>query len=261
MILINILTRIVHCLLGIFSRFNLAVCFLFRILSTNPKIVKQWPLLIKQFYNVGVLSLVIILVSGLFIGMVLALQGYLVLAIFSTECSLGIMVSLSLLRELGPVVTALLFAGRAGSSLTAEIGLMKVTEQISSLEMMAIDPLRHIILPRFLAGLISMPLLVFIFVTAGILGSALVGVNWKGIDEGFFWSSMQSTIEWKKDIFNCFIKSVIFAFTVSWIALFNGYHAIPTPIGISRATTRTVVHSSLAILSLDFVLTSLMFGD
>ncbi|WP_348666617.1 lipid asymmetry maintenance ABC transporter permease subunit MlaE [Arsenophonus symbiont of Ornithomya chloropus] len=261
MILINILTAINHRLLGIFSRFNLAVCFLYQILSTNPKIAKQWPLLIKQFYNLGVLSLLIISVSGLFIGMVLALQGYLVLAIFSAECSLGIMVSLSLLRELGPVVTALLFAGRAGSSLTAEIGSMKVTEQISSLEMMAIDPLRHIIAPRFWAGLISMPLLVFIFVAVGILGSALVGVNWKEIDEGFFWSSMQSTIEWKKDIFNCFIKSVIFAFTVSWIALFNGYHAIPTSLGISRATTRTVVHSSLAILSLDFVLTSLMFGN
>ncbi len=261
MILIDTLAALGHRSLAMVATFGRAGYLLCRALFGKPEFAKQWPLLIKQLYNVGVLSLLIIAVSGLFIGMVLGLQGYLVLTMFSAESSLGMMVALSLLRELGPVVTALLFAGRAGSALTAEIGLMKATEQISSLEMMAVDPLRQVIAPRFWAGLISMPLLALIFVAVGILGGALVGVDWKGIDEGFFWSSMQSAIEWKKDILNCFIKSVVFAFTVSWIALFNGYDAIPTSEGISRATTRTVVHSSLAVLGLDFVLTALMFGN
>lgn len=261
MILIDTLAALGRRSLAVVATFGRAGYLLFRTLFGKPEFAKQWPLLIKQLYNVGVLSLLIIAVSGLFIGMVLGLQGYLVLTMFSAESSLGMMVALSLLRELGPVVTALLFAGRAGSALTAEIGLMKATEQLSSLEMIAVDPLRRVIAPRFWAGLISMPLLALIFVAVGILGGALVGVDWKGIDEGFFWSSMQSAIEWKKDILNCFIKSVVFAFTVSWIALFNGYDAILTSEGISRATTRTVVHSSLAVLGLDFVLTALMFGN
>lgn len=245
----------------IFSAFGRAGYMLFRSLIGKPEFSKQWPLLIKQLYSVGVQSLLIVAVSGLFIGMVLGLQGYLILTTFSAEASLGMMVALSLLRELGPVVTALLFAGRAGSALTAEIGLMKATEQISSLEMMAVDPLRRIIAPRFWAGFISMPLLSLIFVAVGILGGALVGVDWKGIDEGFFWSSMQSSIDWRMDIVNCFIKSLVFAIAVTWIALFNGYDAIPTSEGISRATTRTVVHASLSVLGLDFVLTALMFGN
>lgn len=257
----KLLARIGARSLGVFATFGRAGIMLFRALFGKPEFRKQWPLLIKQLYNVGVQSLLIIMVSGLFIGMVLGLQGYLVLTTFSAEASLGMMVALSLLRELGPVVTALLFAGRAGSALTAEIGLMKATEQISSLEMMAVDPLRRVIAPRFWAGLISMPLLSLIFVAVGILGGAIVGVDWKGIDEGFFWTSMQSSIEWQKDLVNCFIKSVVFAITVTWIALFNGYDAIPTSEGISRATTRTVVHSSLAVLGLDFVLTALMFGN
>ncbi|WP_272690291.1 lipid asymmetry maintenance ABC transporter permease subunit MlaE [Providencia sp. PROV152] len=245
----------------IFSAFGRAGYMLFRSLFGKPEFSKQWPLLIRQLYSVGVQSLLIVAVSGLFIGMVLGLQGYLVLTTFSAEASLGMMVALSLLRELGPVVTALLFAGRAGSALTAEIGLMKATEQISSLEMMAVDPLRRVIAPRFWAGFISMPLLSLIFVAVGILGGALVGVDWKGIDEGFFWASMQSSVDWRMDIVNCFIKSLVFAITVTWIALFNGYDAIPTSEGISRATTRTVVHASLAVLGLDFVLTALMFGN
>ncbi|ELX8377753.1 lipid asymmetry maintenance ABC transporter permease subunit MlaE [Providencia vermicola] len=245
----------------IFSAFGRAGYMLFRSLFGKPEFSKQWPLLIRQLYAVGVQSLLIVAVSGLFIGMVLGLQGYLVLTTFSAEASLGMMVALSLLRELGPVVTALLFAGRAGSALTAEIGLMKATEQISSLEMMAVDPLRRVIAPRFWAGFISMPLLSLIFVAVGILGGALVGVDWKGIDEGFFWASMQSSVDWRMDIVNCFIKSLVFAITVTWIALFNGYDAIPTSEGISRATTRTVVHASLAVLGLDFVLTALMFGN
>nr|WP_279168773.1 lipid asymmetry maintenance ABC transporter permease subunit MlaE [Providencia huaxiensis] len=247
--------------IDIFSAFGRAGYMLFRALLGKPEFRKQWPLLMKQLYAIGVQSLLIVAVSGLFIGMVLGLQGYLVLTTFSAEASLGMMVALSLLRELGPVVTALLFAGRAGSALTAEIGLMKATEQISSLEMMAIDPLRRVIAPRFWAGFISMPLLSLIFVAVGILGGALVGVDWKGIDEGFFWASMQSSIDWRLDLVNCVIKSLVFAITVTWIALFNGYDAIPTSEGISQATTRTVVHASLSVLGLDFVLTALMFGN
>ena len=219
------------------------------------------PLLVRQLYNVGVLSMLIIVVSGVFIGMVLGLQGYLVLTTYSAETSLGMLVALSLLRELGPVVAALLFAGRAGSALTAEIGLMRATEQLSSMEMMAVDPLRRVISPRFWAGVISLPLLTVIFVAVGIWGGSLVGVSWKGIDSGFFWSAMQNAVDWRMDLVNCLIKSVVFAITVTWISLFNGYDAIPTSAGISRATTRTVVHSSLAVLGLDFVLTALMFGN
>ncbi|EJD6080069.1 lipid asymmetry maintenance ABC transporter permease subunit MlaE [Providencia rettgeri] len=247
--------------IDIFSAFGRAGYMLFRALLGKPEFRKQWPLLMKQLYAIGVQSLLIVAVSGLFIGMVLGLQGYLVLTTFSAEASLGMMVALSLLRELGPVVTALLFAGRAGSALTAEIGLMKATEQISSLEMMAVDPLRRVIAPRFWAGFISMPLLSLIFVAVGILGGALVGVDWKGIDEGFFWASMQFSIDWRLDLVNCVIKSLVFALTVTWIALFNGYDAIPTSEGISQATTRTVVHASLSVLGLDFVLTALMFGN
>ncbi|WP_127957764.1 lipid asymmetry maintenance ABC transporter permease subunit MlaE [Serratia microhaemolytica] len=247
--------------INISASFGRAGLMLFHALIGKPEWRRQWPLLIKQLYFVGVQSLVIIAVSGLFIGMVLGLQGYLVLTTYSAEASLGMMVALSLLRELGPVVTALLFAGRAGSALTAEIGLMKATEQLSSLEMMAVDPLRRIVAPRFWAGLITMPLLTMIFVAVGIWGGSVVGIDWKGIDSGFFWSAMQGAVEWRHDILNCLIKSLVFAITVTWLALFNGYDAIPTSEGISRATTRTVVHSSLAVLGLDFVLTALMFGN
>ena len=238
-----------------------ATIMLFHALAGRPQPRKHFPLLVQQLYVVGVQSVAIILVSGLFIGMVLSLQGYNVLKDFGAEQSLGPLVSLSLLRELGPVVTALLFAGRAGSALTAEIGLMKATEQLSSLEMMAVDPLRRVISPRFWAGVISLPLLTILFVAVGIWGGSLVGVHWKGIDAGFFWSAMQDAIDLRMDLVNCLIKSVVFAVTVTWIALFNGYDAIPTSAGISRATTRTVVHSSLAVLGLDFVLTALMFGN
>ncbi|MFT4732222.1 MAG: phospholipid/cholesterol/gamma-HCH transport system permease protein [Gammaproteobacteria bacterium] len=222
--------------------------------------LKNIPLIIQQIYVVGVQSLLIIIVSGLFIGMVMALQGYTILVNYGAEGSLGPMVALSLLRELGPVVTALLFAGRAGSALTAEIGLMKATEQLSSLEMMAVDPLRRIIAPRFWAGVISMPMLALIFSAVGILGGHLVGVEWLGVDSGSYWSIMQSTVDWDKDVMNGVIKSIVFALVVVWIALYKGYDAIPTSEGISKATTETVVFSSLAILGIDFVLTALMFG-
>ncbi|MDV7105933.1 lipid asymmetry maintenance ABC transporter permease subunit MlaE [Vibrio sp. TH_r3] len=227
----------------------------------RPQPVKNFPLLVKQLYSIGVQSLAIIVVSGLFIGMVLSLQGFVVLVDYGAEGSLGQMVTLSLLRELGPVVTALLFAGRAGSALTAEIGLMKATEQLSSLEMMAVDPLKRVIAPRFWAGLISMPLLAMIFIIVGIWGGQMVGVDWKGVDHGSFWSAIQSSVQLGRDVGNSLIKCMAFAITVTWIALFNGYDAIPTSEGISKATTRTVVHSSLAVLGIDFVLTALMFGN
>lgn len=225
----------------------------------NPR--KGWPLLVKQLHAVGVLSLIIVIVSGVFIGMVLALQGYTILVGYGAEASLGPMVALSLLRELGPVVAALLFAGRAGSALTAEIGLMKATEQLSSMEMMAVDPLRRVIAPRFWAGFISLPLLAAIFSAVGILGAHLVGVDWLGVDGGTFWSVMQAQVSFEKDILNGIIKSVVFAFVVTWVAVYKGYDCEPTSEGISRATTATVVQSSLLVLGLDFILTALMFAN
>lgn len=237
-----------------------AVLMLVSSLTHMPSLKKGGPLLLSQLYNVGVLSLVIVLVSGLFIGMVLALQGYTILVGYGAEASLGPMVALSLLRELGPVVAALLFAGRAGSALTAEIGLMKATEQLSSLEMMAVDPLRRVIAPRFWAGFISLPLLAAIFSAVGILGAHLVGVDWLGVDSGTFWSVMQAQVDLQDDIFNGIIKSIVFAFVVTWIAVFKGYDCEPTSEGISRATTSTVVQSSLLVLGLDFILTALMFA-
>ena len=236
-----------------------AAIMLYHALVGRPQWRKHFPLLVQQLYVVGVQSVLIILVSGLFIGMVLGLQGYNVLVEFGAESSLGPLVSLSLLRELGPVVAALLFAGRAGSALAAEIGLMKATEQLSSLEMMAIDPLRRIVSPRFWAGLISLPLLSLLFSLVGIYGGKLVGVDWLGADEGSFWAGMQAAVDLGEDVGQGFVKSVVFALVVTWIALFNGYDAKPTSAGISQATTRTVVHSSLAVLGLDFLLTAVMF--
>ncbi|NQY87065.1 MAG: lipid asymmetry maintenance ABC transporter permease subunit MlaE [Colwellia sp.] len=246
--------------LALISGLGRAVIVLLSALLHKPNPRKGIPLLLQQLYSVGVMSLVIIVVSGGFIGMVLALQGYTILVGYGAEASLGPMVALSLLRELGPVVAALLFAGRAGSALTAEIGLMKATEQLSSLEMMAVDPLRRIIAPRFWAGFISLPLLAAIFSMVGILGAHLVGVDWLGVDAGIFWSVMQDQVDFNKDILNGIIKSVVFAFVVTWIAVYKGYDCEPTSEGISRATTSTVVQSSLLILALDFILTALMFA-
>ena len=237
-----------------------AVILLLSAIMHVPNIRKGTPLLIQQLYSVGVMSLLITIVSGTFIGMVLALQGYTILVGYGAEASLGPMVALSLLRELGPVVAALLFAGRAGSALTAEIGLMKATEQLSSLEMMAVDPLRRVIAPRFWAGFISLPFLAAIFSMVGILGAHLVGVDWLGVDGGTFWSVMQDQVDFTKDIMNGVIKSIVFAFVVTWIAVYKGYDCEPTSEGISKATTATVVQSSLLILGLDFILTALMFA-
>jgi phospholipid/cholesterol/gamma-HCH transport system permease protein len=193
--------------------------------------------------------------------MVLGLQGYNTLVDFGAEESLGVVVSLGLVRELGPVVTALLFAGRAGSALTAEIGLMKATEQLSAMEMMAVDPIRRVLAPRFLAGFISMPLLAAIFSAVGVLGGYFVGVGLLGVDSGAYWSQMQAKVDLYDDIYNGVIKSLAFGVIVTWIAVFEGSDATPTSEGVSRATTRTVVHSSLAVLAMDFILTALMFGE
>lgn len=245
--------------LNFFERMGRANIFISHVLLGLPSLILRFRLVIQQLYVVGVLSLLIIIVSGLFVGMVLGLQGYNTLVDFGAEESLGVMVGLSLVRELGPVVAALLFAGRAGSALTAEIGLMKATEQLSGMEMMAVDPLPRVIAPRFLAGVISMPLLAAIFSAVGVLGGYFVGVGLLGVDSGAFWSQMQAKISWTDDILNGVIKSIVFGVVATWIAVFEGYDAIPTSEGVSRATTRTVVHTSLAILGVDFVLTALMF--
>lgn len=226
-----------------------------------PNLRVGFPLLIKQLYSVGVLSLPIILVSGLFIGMVLGLQGFSILSDFGSEQAIGQMVALTLVRELGPVVTALLFAGRAGSALTAEIGLMKATEQLSSMEMMGVDPLRRVAAPRLWAGFIAMPLLALIFSSVGVWGGMLVGVDWLGVFEGSYWGNMQASVDFTEDVMNGVIKSIVFGVVCTWIAVYQGYDSVPTSEGISNATTRTVVFSSLAVLGLDFVLTAVMFGD
>jgi phospholipid/cholesterol/gamma-HCH transport system permease protein len=230
------------------------------IIGGVPSMLARPRLLLAQIYNVGVLSLSIIAVSGLFVGMVLSLQGHYVLSQFGASESLGVMVAASLVRELGPVVTALLFAGRAGSALTAEIGLMKATEQLSGLEMMAVDPVKRVLTPRFFAGLISMPLLAALFSAVGVIGGWFVGVGLLGVDDGAFWGQMQNKIDFDEDLVNGVIKSLVFGLVVTWIALYEGYDATPTSAGVSRATTRTVVQSALAVLGLDFILTALMFG-
>jgi len=247
--------------LSFFQRLGRGHLLLLAILRGLHTLLPRLGLLVQQTYSVGVLSLVIIVVSGLFVGMVLGLQGYNTLVDFGAEESLGVVVALSLVRELGPVVTALLFAGRAGSALTAEIGLMKATEQLSAMEMMAVDPVRRVLAPRFLAGFISMPLLAAIFSAVGVLGGFFVGVGLLGVDEGAYWSQMQAKVDFYDDIENGILKSFVFGMVVTWIAVFEGYDTIPTSEGVSRATTRTVVHSALAVLGLDFILTALMFGD
>lgn len=242
-------------------RLGRATLFLYEIFSGSWQLVSRFYLVVQQIFNVGVLTLLIIIVSGLFVGMVLALQGYNTLVKFGAEESLGLLVALSLVRELGPVVTALLFAGRAGSALTAEIGLMKATEQLAGMEMMAVNPVNRVVAPRFFAGMISMPLLAAMFSAVGVFGGYLVGVGLVGIDSGAYWSQMQSGVDFYDDIVNGVLKSIVFGFTVSWIAVFEGYDAVPTSEGVSRATNHTVVYSSLAVLALDFILTALTLAE
>ena len=240
-------------------RIGFAARFFFVMLLHSGTAFRRFGLTIREMYFSGVLSLIIILVSGLFVGMVLGLQGYETLQTYGSEEALGVLVALSLVRELGPVVAALLFASRAGSAITAEIGLMKATEQLSAMEMMAVDPIARVVAPRFWAGVISMPLLAALFSAMGIFGGYLVGVQLIGVDEGSFWSQMQNAVDIEQDILNGVIKSVVFGVAITTIALFEGYDAPPTAEGVSGATTRTVVTSSLAVLALDFVLTAFMF--
>ncbi len=258
---IDFLPRLGRWALGALFRFGHGAFFLVDLLKNIPASLRRFYLVVAQIHAIGNYSLVIIVASGLAVGFVLGLQGYYILSQFGAEESLGVMVAASLVRELGPVVTALLFAGRAGSALTAEIGLMKATEQLSGLEMMAVDPVRRILTPRFFAGFVSMPMLAGMFSAVGVLGGYFVGVGLLGVDDGAFWSQMQAKIDLREDVYNGVIKSLVFGVVCTWIALFQGYDATPTSEGVSRATTRTVVHSALAVLGLDFILTALMFGD
>ncbi len=255
----NALRRVGAFATGGLARLGYASRFFVAVLLNTPTAFRRLPLTLREIYFSGVLSLIIILVSGLFVGMVLALQGYDVLQRYGADESLGVLVALSLVRELGPVVAGLLFASRAGSAVTAEIGLMKATEQLAAMEMMAVDPLARVVAPRFWGGVISMPLLAALFSTLGVFGAYLVGVRLIGIDAGAFWGNMQAAVDFRNDVVNGVIKSFVFGAAVSLIAVFEGYDAKPTAEGVSSATTRTVVESALAILALDFVLTVFMF--
>jgi phospholipid/cholesterol/gamma-HCH transport system permease protein len=240
-------------------RIGVAARFFFLTLLYSGNCFRRFHLIIRELFSSGVMSLIIIIVAGLFVGMVLGLQGYETLKRYGSESALGVMVALGLVRELGPVMAALLFASRAGSAMTAEIGLMKATEQISAMEMMAVNPIARIVAPRFWAGVISMPLLAALFSAVGVFGGYFVGVVQIGVDEGSFWSQMQAGVDFREDILNGVIKSFVFGIVVTVIALYEGYDAPPTAEGVSGATTRTVVTSSLAILMLDFILTAVMF--
>ena len=233
---------------------------LLRLLSLTGASFRRFGLIRDQIHFLGNYSLAIIGVSGLFVGFVLGLQGYYTLQRYGSSEALGLLVALSLVRELGPVVTALLFAGRAGTSLTAEIGLMKAGEQLSAMEMMAVDPVRRILAPRFWAGVIAMPVLAAVFSAVGIIGGWVVGVVLIGVDPGAFWGQMQGGVDVWRDVGNGVVKSLVFGVTVTFIALLQGFEAQPTPEGVSRATTRTVVVASLSVLGLDFILTALMFS-
>lgn len=258
-VLSNVLRRLGHGVSGRLMRLGFAARFFAATLLYSGLAWRRFGLTIREIYFSGVLSLVIILVSGLFVGMVLGLQGYDTLQRYGSSEALGVLVALSLVRELGPVVAALLFASRAGSAITAEIGLMKATEQLSAMEMMAISPVARVVAPRFWAGVLSMPLLAALFSAMGVIGGYLIGVQLIGVDSGAFWSQMQASVDFREDIVNGLVKSFVFGIIVSWIAVFEGYDCEPTAEGVSGATTRTVVTSSLAILAADFVLTALMF--
>lgn len=232
--------------------------FFILILANSGMSFRRFQLTIREIYFAGVMSLVIIMVSGLFIGMVLGLQGFETLQQYGAEETMGVLVALSLVRELGPVVTGLLFASRAGSAITAEIGLMKATEQLKAMDMMAIDPVARVVAPRFWAGVISMPLLAALFSAAGIFGGYLVATELVGVDSGVFWSNMHAAVDFRYDVLNGFVKSVVFGVAISIIATFEGFDADPTAEGVARATTRTVVTSALAVLLLDLILTGFM---
>jgi phospholipid/cholesterol/gamma-HCH transport system permease protein len=242
-------------------RLGCASRFFGAILLNSGTALRRYPLTLREIWFSGVLSLIIILISGLFVGLVLGMQGYEILTRYGSDSALGVMVALSLLRELGPVVAGLLFASRAGSAITAEIGLMKATEQLTAMDMMAVDPVSRVIVPRFWGGVISMPLLAALFSTMGIFGGWLIGVVMIGVDDGAFWSQMQAAVDFRYDVLNGVLKSFVFGVAVALIAVFEGYDSEPTAEGVSRAITRTVVTSALTILALDFILTSFMFRE
>ncbi len=258
--MLNRIAKLGHFSLKKVQHIGSSGTFLFQVLCRKPDLTRLWPALRAQLHFVGVLSCLIIIVSALFIGMVVGLQGYNTLEKFGASSQLGQLLALSICRELGPVITALLFAGRAGSALTAEIGLMKATEQLASMDMMGVDPLGRIIYPRFLAGMIALPVLTLIFSAVAVYGGYFIGVRWLGIDAGSFWSNMQFAVDFRMDVLSGIYKSIVFAFVVIWIAVFQGFSCVPTAEGISQATTRTVVYSSLAVLGFDFLLTAMMIG-
>ena len=248
-----------HRMNNALQKLGFAARFFVMILVYSGQSFRRFNLTIREIYFCGFQSLLIILVSGLFIGMVLGMQGYETLQRYGSSEALGVLVALSLTRELGPVVAALLFASRAGSAITAEIGLMKATEQLTAMDMMAVNPIARVVAPRFWGGVISMPLLAALFSAVGVFGGYLVGVVLIGVDEGAFWSQMQGSVDFRFDIWNGVVKSFVFGVAVSLIAVFEGYDAVPTAEGVSGSIKRTVVYSALAILALDFVLTSFMF--
>ena len=255
----ELLRRLGAHVTGMVWRLGFATRFFLLILKQSGPSFRRFHLTVREMYFSGVQSLIIIIVSGLFVGMVLGLQGYDTLVRYGSSEALGVLVALSLVRELGPVVAGLLFASRAGSAITAEIGLMKATEQLDAMEMMAVDPIARVVAPRFWAGVISMPLLAALFSAMGVFGGYLVGVRMIGVDEGSFWSQMSAAVDFVDDVLNGVIKSFVFGIAITWIAVFEGYDAPPTAEGVSGATTRTVVTASLWVLALDFVLTALMF--
>ncbi len=257
--IVSAVQHIGHRVIESIWRLGYASRFFILVLLKSGTSFRRFSLIMRELYFTGVLSLIIIVVSGLFVGMVLGLQGYETLQKYGSESAVGTLVALSLVRELGPVVAALLFASRAGSAITAEIGLMKATEQLAAMGMMAVDPVARVVAPRFWAGVISMPFLAAIFSVMGVFGGYLVTVVFIGVDEGAFWSQMQSSVDFRFDILNGFIKSCFFGVAVTTIAVFEGYDSLPTAEGVSGATTRTVVTSSLVILGLDFILTAFMF--
>ena len=256
---VELIRQLGHATVERVWRLGFAARFLWVVLLYSGASFRRLPLTLREIYFSGVLSLLIILVSGLFVGLVLGLQGYEILQRFGSTEALGTLVALSLTRELGPVLAAIFFASRAGSSVTAEIGLMKATEQLKAMDMMAVNPIARVVAPRFWGGVLSMPLLAALFSAIGVFGGYLIGVVFIGVDEGAFWSQMQGSVDFRFDVWNGIVKSFVFGVAVSLIAVFEGYDAVPTVEGVSSSIKRTVVYSALAILALDFVLTSFMF--
>jgi phospholipid/cholesterol/gamma-HCH transport system permease protein len=253
----DLLADLLSKLRSFLERVGAMTRFFGQLLWLSPGALLRFRLIVEQVYNTGALSLVIIMTCGLFVGMVLGLQGHDLLQRFGSEDSLGTGAALALLKELGPVITALLFAGRAGTALASELGLMRATDQLSAMEIMAVDPMRRVVVPRFLGGAISMPLLTGVFIMVGLFGVQLVGVQLLGVDQGQFWSQMRGAVE-LDDIYEGLIKGVVFGIACSLIAVFEGYNAQPTAEGVGRATTRTVVISAVVTLVLDYILTALM---